>query len=158
MGQDIYLRCGIMQENGRRKSGFQNSGVYTNQACVRPVMEQRVSWLQQASHYNSWFLDVAATGMVFDDFDPAKPTSQAQDAQNRMAGMAWIARVRVCWWAPRRAARLPTAPRPLPTAPRPAALAGRIPICAATSALPTIWELVSRLSARVLLSPEPSKT
>jgi hypothetical protein len=92
MGQDIYLRCGIMQENGRRKSGFQNSGVYTNQACVRPVMEQRVPKLQQASHYNSWFLDVAATGMVFDDFDPAKPTTQAQDAQNRMAGMAWIAK------------------------------------------------------------------
>ncbi|MGY3855040.1 glycoside hydrolase [Aeromonas aquatilis] len=92
MGQDIYQRCGIMQENGRRKSGFQNSGVYTNQACVRLVMEQRVPWLQQASHYNSWFLDVAATGMVFDDFDPAKPTTQSQDAQNRMAGMAWIAR------------------------------------------------------------------
>ncbi len=92
MGQDIYLRCGIMQENGRRKSGFQHRGVYTNQACVRPVMEQRVPKLQQASHYNSWFLDVAATGMVFDDFDPAKPTSQAQDAQNRMAGMAWIAK------------------------------------------------------------------
>lgn len=92
MGQDIYLHCGIMQENGRRKSGFQNSGVYTNQACVRPVMEQRVPKLQQASHYNSWFLDVAATGMVFDDFDPAKPTTQAQDAQNRMAGMAWIAK------------------------------------------------------------------
>ncbi|MFQ2182287.1 glycoside hydrolase [Aeromonas veronii] len=92
MGQDIYQRCGIMQENGRRKSGFQNSGVYTNQACVRPVMEQRVPKLQQASHYNSWFLDVAATGMVFDDFDPAKPTSQAQDADNRMAGMAWIAK------------------------------------------------------------------
>ncbi|MGL5496402.1 MAG: glycoside hydrolase [Aeromonas sobria] len=92
MGQDIYLRCGIMQENGQRKSGFQHRGVYTNQACVRPVMEQRVPWLQQASHYNSWFLDVAATGMVFDDFDPAKPTTQAQDAQNRMAGMAWIAK------------------------------------------------------------------
>lgn len=72
MGQDIYLRCGIMQENGQRKSGFQNSGVYTNQACARPVMEQRVSWLQQASHYNSWFLDVAATGMVFDDFGPGQ--------------------------------------------------------------------------------------
>lgn len=92
MGQDIYLRCGIMQENGRRKSGFQNRGVYTNQDCVRPVMEQRVPWLQAASSYNSWFLDVAATGMVFDDFDPAKPTSQAQDADNRMAGMAWIVR------------------------------------------------------------------
>lgn len=92
MGQDIYLHCGIMQENGRRKSGFQNSGVYTNQTCARPAMEQRVPKLQQASHYNSWFLDVAATGMVFDDFDPAKPTTQAQDAQNRMAGMAWIAK------------------------------------------------------------------
>ena len=92
MGQDIYLRCGIMLENGQRKSGFKNRGVYTNQACVRPVMEQRVPWLQNATRYNSWFLDVAATGMVFDDFDPAKPTSQAQDAANRVEGMAWIAR------------------------------------------------------------------
>ncbi|WP_429234468.1 glycoside hydrolase [Aeromonas salmonicida] len=92
LGQDTYLNCGIMQENGQRKSGFQGRGVYTNQSCIRSLMEKRVNWLQKASHYNSWFLDVAATGMVFDDFDPTKLTTQAQDAVNRMDGMAWIAK------------------------------------------------------------------
>jgi len=91
LGQDAFLRCGIMLENGKRKSGFQGDGVYTNPICVRPLMERRVAGLQAVDHYNSWFLDVDGTGMVFDDYDPAKPTSQAQDAQNRIDGMAWIA-------------------------------------------------------------------
>jgi hypothetical protein len=90
MGQEVFTKCGVMQESGRRKTGFQKSGVYTNATCVRPVLEQRVPMLQSASHYNSWFIDVAATGMVFDDFDPSKLTSQSQDAANRMAAMAWI--------------------------------------------------------------------
>jgi hypothetical protein len=90
LGEDAYLRCGIILENGKRKTGFQGKGVYTNPACVRPLLEQRISALQARSHYNSWFLDVDGTGMIFDDYDPAKPTSQAQDAQNRIAGMAWI--------------------------------------------------------------------
>jgi hypothetical protein len=90
LGQDAFLRCGIMLKNGKRKTGFQGEGVYVNQDCVRPLLEKRVPALQAASPYNSWFLDVAATGMIFDDYDPAKPTSEAQDAQNREDGMAWI--------------------------------------------------------------------
>ncbi|EJL83515.1 Protein of unknown function (DUF3111) [Herbaspirillum sp. CF444] len=91
LGADAYLRCGIMLENGKRKPGFQGKGVYTNPACVRPLLERRISMLQALSHYNSWFLDVDGTGMVFDDYDPAKPTSQVLDARNRIAGMEWIA-------------------------------------------------------------------
>lgn len=29
---------------------------------------------------------------MFDDYDPAKPTSQAQDAANQVANMAWVAK------------------------------------------------------------------
>ncbi|MCW7760354.1 glycoside hydrolase [Photorhabdus luminescens] len=91
LGQAAFLRCGIMLENGKRKAGFQGEGVYTNPTCVRPLMEQRIPHIQAINHYNSWFLDVDGTGMVFDDYDPSKPTSQAQDAKNRIEGMAWIA-------------------------------------------------------------------
>jgi len=90
MGQNTFLKCGILLENGKRKTGFQNQGVYTNPICVRPLMEKRVQELQRELGFNSWFLDVDATGMLFDDFDPKKLTSQAQDAKNRIDGMAWI--------------------------------------------------------------------
>ncbi|RLK55873.1 glycosyl hydrolase family 101 [Stenotrophomonas rhizophila] len=91
LGQDAFERCGIMKPDGQRIKGFQGNGVYTNAACVRPLMERRVRALRVDTPYNSWFLDVAATGMLFDDSDPAKPTSQAQDAANRSAALAWLA-------------------------------------------------------------------
>lgn len=53
-------------------------------------MEKRVQQLQSELNFNSWFLDVDATGMLFDDYDPNKLTSQSQDAKNRIDGMAWI--------------------------------------------------------------------
>lgn len=90
MGQDVFRRCAVVNRDGSRRTGFGGRGVYVNPACVRPVMQRRVPALQAASHYNSWFLDVAATGMAFDDHDPAKRTSQAQDIDNRMAAAAWI--------------------------------------------------------------------
>lgn len=90
LGQDAFERCGIMKPDGQRIKGFQGSGVYTNAACIRPLMERRVHDLRAQTPYNSWFLDVAATGMLFDDSDPAKPTSQAQDAANRNAALAWL--------------------------------------------------------------------
>ena len=90
MGQEVFRRCAVVNRDGTRRTGFGGRGVYVNPACVRPVMQRRVPALQAASHYNSWFLDVAATGMAFDDHDPAKPTSQAQDIDNRMAAAAWI--------------------------------------------------------------------
>jgi hypothetical protein len=92
LGRDAFERCGIVLASGARKAGFQGAGVYTNPSCVRPLLEERVRKIQDASGYNSWFLDVDASGMAFDDYDPAKPTSMAQDVANRVDGMAWIAR------------------------------------------------------------------
>lgn len=90
LGQATFLTCGIMLENGQRKTGFQNQGVYTNPSCVKPLMEKRVQQLQKELGFNSWFMDVDATGMLFDDYDPQKLTSQAQDAKNRIDAMAWV--------------------------------------------------------------------
>lgn len=92
LGQHTFLTCGILLENGKRKTGFNNEGVYTNPVCVKPILEKRVQQLQNTLQFNSWFLDVDATGMLFDDYDPTRLTSQAQDAKNRIDGMAWIAK------------------------------------------------------------------
>jgi hypothetical protein len=92
LGRDAFERCGIVLASGGRKAGFQGAGVYTNPSCVRPLLEERVRRIQDATGYNSWFLDVAGSGMAFDDYDPAKPTPMAQDVANRVESMAWIAR------------------------------------------------------------------
>ncbi|MFF7710024.1 glycoside hydrolase [Pseudomonas sp. NPDC007930] len=91
MGERVYRECGVHLEGGGRRKGFGGEGVYTNSACVQPVLRERVPRLLAGAPFNSWFLDVAATGMLFNDFDPAKPTSQRQDAANRLASMAWVA-------------------------------------------------------------------
>jgi hypothetical protein len=90
LGEDAFRRCGLMLKNGQRKSGYKGSGVYTNSACVRPLLKRRVTSVQQASGYNSWFIDADGTGMVYQDYDPAKPTTQRQDAANRVDGMRWV--------------------------------------------------------------------
>jgi len=92
LGQEAFLTCGVLQENGQRTAGFQHQGVYTNPVCVRPLLQKRVTKLQQELAFNSWFIDVDATGMLFDDYDSSRLTSQAQDAKNRVDSMAWIAK------------------------------------------------------------------
>ncbi|MBD1554298.1 glycoside hydrolase [Pseudomonas typographi] len=90
LGEHAYRRCAIVGADGRRQPGFGGEGVYTNSRCVLPQLQARVTRLLAGAPFNSWFIDVAATGMLFNDFDPAKPTSQRQDAINRMASMAWV--------------------------------------------------------------------
>jgi hypothetical protein len=92
LGDYAYLNCGVMLENGQRKKGFQNQGVYTNQICIKDILKKRILNIQNGVNYNSWFLDVAATGMVFDDYDLKKPTPQSQDAVNRMESANYIAK------------------------------------------------------------------
>jgi hypothetical protein len=90
MGNAIYKNCGVMQENGKLKSGFKQSGYYTNPDCVRPTLQARVDALIKASGYNSWFLDAYATGMVFDDYHPQHSMSQRQMAESYADSMQWV--------------------------------------------------------------------
>lgn len=89
-GAAAYRDCGITLADGRRKSGFQQAGYYTNPECVRPVLQRRTQALSQALGFNSWFLDAYATGMVFDDYTPGRRMSQAGMAAGNERSMAWV--------------------------------------------------------------------
>ncbi|WP_368671552.1 glycoside hydrolase [Chromobacterium sp. ASV23] len=90
-GEAVYRQCGITLANGKKKAGFQQSGYYTNPACVRDTLQQRTSALLSATGFNSWFLDAYATGMVFDDYTPGRRTGEAAMAQGYEQSMQWVA-------------------------------------------------------------------
>lgn len=90
-GEAVYRKCGVMLENGKMKAGFQQSGYYTNPACVRDTLEQRTRALMSAVGFNSWFLDAYATGMAFDDFTPGRHTAKSAMAQGYEQSMQWVA-------------------------------------------------------------------
>jgi hypothetical protein len=90
LGDTAYRECAILLENRTMKSGFQQSGHYTDPRCVRPLLEQRVKAVSVAAGFNSWFLDAYATGMVFDSYRADAPMTQAQNAEGNVAASRWI--------------------------------------------------------------------
>ncbi len=56
--------------DGRLQAGFQGAGHYSDPACVGPCCMPRVRAILGAVPFNSWFLDVYATGMAFDNHAP----------------------------------------------------------------------------------------
>jgi hypothetical protein len=91
LGQRAYEHCAIVLDGGKPKTGFQQSGHYTDPRCVRPLMEARVEALRQKVPFNSWFLDAYATSMVFDSYRPGATMTQQQNAQGYIASMRWLA-------------------------------------------------------------------
>ena len=90
LGRKAYETCGIVKADGTTTAGFQRTGHYTNPNCVRPILEGRIPALAKAGGYNSWFLDVYATGMVFDDYRPGATMTMAQNSAANIDAMRWI--------------------------------------------------------------------
>ncbi len=90
LGRRAYDQCGVMKADGTITAGFQRNGHYTNTRCVTPILESRVPALAKAGGYNSWFLDVYATGMVFDDYRPGATMTMAQNSVANIKAMRWI--------------------------------------------------------------------
>ncbi len=90
LGRMAYERCGVIKANGTVTAGFQQTGRYTNTRCVTPILKARIPPLAKAGGYNSWFLDVFATGMVFDDYRPGATMTMADNAAANVAAMRWI--------------------------------------------------------------------
>ncbi len=90
LGDTAYRECAIVLENRTLKSGFQQSGHYTDPRCVRPLLEKRVKAVSVAAGFNSWFLDAYATGMVFDSYRADTPMTQAQNAEGNVEASRWI--------------------------------------------------------------------
>lgn len=90
LGDDAYIRCGIIREDGSARSGFLGQGHYTDTRCVTPGLKQRVAVVKRYAGFNSWFLDAYATGMVFESYRPGATLSFAQHARDNIAAMAWV--------------------------------------------------------------------
>ncbi|KAK9667610.1 hypothetical protein K7432_017611 [Basidiobolus ranarum] len=82
-----------MLENGKHLPGFQGKGIHTNTPCVRKIFRECVKEVQEKTRnaYNSWFLDVDVSGMVHEDYDPARTSTEAQDVRDRNLRMRWVA-------------------------------------------------------------------
>ncbi|MCF5721217.1 glycoside hydrolase [Pseudomonas syringae] len=90
LGTKAYRECAIMLESGKLKTGFQQSGHYTDPRCVRPLLETRVKAVQAMAGFNAWFLDAYATSMVFDSYRDSAPMTQAQNAQGNIDASRWL--------------------------------------------------------------------
>ena len=90
LGSNAYRTCGIVLKDGEMRSGFLNSGYYTDPRCIRPLLESRIKAIQAAAGFNSWFLDVTAAGMLFDSYRPGASMTQAQNAAENIAAGRWI--------------------------------------------------------------------
>jgi hypothetical protein len=91
LGRAVYERCGVVRQDGSVAAGFQQAGHYNNSRCVMPRLQDRVSGIARAAGFNSWFLDVSATGMVFDDYRPGHEMTMAQNAEANESAQRWIA-------------------------------------------------------------------
>lgn len=90
LGSRANLECAIVLSSGAFKSGFQQSGHYTDPRCVRPLLEARIKAVQTRAGFNSWFLDVYAAGMVFDSYRPGATLTQAQNADGNIDASRWL--------------------------------------------------------------------
>lgn len=90
LGSRANLECAIVLRSGAFKSGFQQSGHYTDPRCVRPLLEARISAVQTRAGFNSWFLDAYATGMLFDSYRPGATLTQAQNAEGNIDASRWV--------------------------------------------------------------------
>lgn len=90
LGTKAYRECAIMLKSGKLKTGFQQSGHYTDPRCVRPLLEARVKAVQAMAGFNAWFLDAYATSMVFDSYRDSAPMTQAQNAQGNIDASRWL--------------------------------------------------------------------
>ncbi|KQN40129.1 hypothetical protein ASE98_14500 [Pseudomonas sp. Leaf48] len=90
LGDKANIECAVVLKDGTLKSGFQQSGHYTDPHCVRSLLQARVKAVQAVAGFNSWFLDAYATGMLFDSYRPEAPMTQAQNAEGNIAASRWI--------------------------------------------------------------------
>jgi hypothetical protein len=90
LGSRANLECAIVLSSGAFKSGFQQSGHYTDPRCVRPLLEARIRAVQAKAGFNSWFLDAYATGMVFNSYRPGASMTQAQNAEGNIDASRWV--------------------------------------------------------------------
>jgi Glycosyl hydrolases related to GH101 family, GH129 len=92
---ELYQTGGVLKSDGTRHPGFRGRGYHLSSEALkrakRPFIEERVKFHLQAG-INSYFIDVDATGELYDDFDQHHPMTIATDRANRLERMEFVSR------------------------------------------------------------------
>jgi hypothetical protein len=90
LGAEAREKCAIVNADGSIRAGFLGKGVYTDPACVFPLLQRRVAAVQSKAGFNSWFLDAYAAGMVFESHRPGAMKTYASNAHDYGVASHWI--------------------------------------------------------------------
>jgi len=88
----LYERGAIVDEAGRKSSGFQGKGFHLSSLAAAPYVKQRVERILGQTGFTSWFVDCDATGELFDNYAAAFPHTQEDDMNHRLDRLTWLAR------------------------------------------------------------------
>jgi hypothetical protein len=91
--RELFSNGGVMEAPGKVANGFHNRGHHLSSKALKMApqhyFEQRV--LARTSRgINAYFLDVDATGELYDDYDPRHQMSREEDRENRVERMKFI--------------------------------------------------------------------
>ena len=93
----LFQTGGVLREDGKRQGGFQGRGYELSSEALkratRPFIAERVN-AQLQTGINAYFLDVDASGDLYDDYDPLHPMTIAQDRANRLERMRFISQTK----------------------------------------------------------------
>jgi hypothetical protein len=87
----LYETGAIVTQDGKKRRGFKGRGCKLSPIAARPYVEVRVNENLKRVPFNYYFVDCDAYGEVYDNYCPAHPATQAQDAQARIDRLQWIA-------------------------------------------------------------------
>jgi hypothetical protein len=88
--QELFSIGPIVNSKGEKQGGFRKTGYKLSPLAARPWVEKRVKQNMGRVPYSYYFIDCDATGEVYDDYSPLRRAGEADDAQARLARMAWI--------------------------------------------------------------------
>lgn len=87
---DMRKNCAVVLAGGKKQQGFGKKGYYLNPNCQQDFVHRRISDILTLGKFNSYFIDVDATGMVRDDFNPSNSTTEPEMRNAYNQRMRWI--------------------------------------------------------------------
>nr|WP_241735820.1 glycoside hydrolase [Aquisalinus flavus] len=76
-GQAIFDDAAYTNEDGSTVTGFAGRGAYVNPLRVAEYARIRMKAVSEAAGFNSYFIDVDATGLSYNDYSEDHPTGRA---------------------------------------------------------------------------------
>ncbi|WP_299700860.1 glycoside hydrolase [uncultured Tateyamaria sp.] len=77
MGDTLFEHARVIGPDGSARSGFRGIGAYVNPSAVADYARSRITVVSKSVDFNSYFLDVDATGLLFEDYTAGRQTTRA---------------------------------------------------------------------------------